>query len=104
MSDSHDPMACTAHQAPLSMGFSRQEYWSGLPLPSPGDLSNPEIKPRSPALQADSLLTKLCGRPWSQQDVSTKKVQLFSDDDIEGERMGWFCPGQVSGDPCSMLW
>ena len=44
-----------AHQASLSMGFSRQEYWSGLPFPSPGDLPNPEVKPRSPALQADSL-------------------------------------------------
>ena len=44
-----------AHQAPLSMGFSRQEYWSGLPCPPPGDLSNPGIKPGSPALQADSL-------------------------------------------------
>ena len=43
-----------AYQAPLSMGFPRQEYWSGLPFPSPGDLSNPGIKPRSPALQADS--------------------------------------------------
>ena len=42
-------------QAPLSMGFSRQEYWSGLPFPSPGDLPDPEIKPRSPALQADAL-------------------------------------------------
>ena len=40
-----------AHQAPLSMGFSRQEYWSGLPFPSPGDLPNPAIEPRSPALQ-----------------------------------------------------
>ena len=48
-----------AHQAPLSMGFSRQEYWSGLPFPSPGDLPDPGIKPESPtapALQADSLL------------------------------------------------
>ena len=43
-----------AHQAPVSMGFSRQEYWSGLALPSPGDLPNPGIEPRSPALQADS--------------------------------------------------
>ena len=39
-----------AHQAPQSMGFSRQEYWSGLPFPSPGDLPDPGIKPRSPAL------------------------------------------------------
>ena len=44
-----------AHQAPLSMGFSRQAYWSGLPCPPPGDLPNPGIKPRSPASQADSL-------------------------------------------------
>ena len=44
-----------AHQAPLSMGFSRQEYWSGLPCPPPEDLPDPGIEPRSPALQADSL-------------------------------------------------
>ena len=44
-----------AYQAPLSMEFSRQEYWSGLPFPSPGNLPNPGIKPGSPALQADSL-------------------------------------------------
>ena len=48
-----------AHQSPLSMGFSRWEYWSDLPFPSPGDLPDPGIKPRSPALQADSLLTEL---------------------------------------------
>jgi len=47
-----------AHQAPLSMGFSRQEYWSGLPFPFPGDLFHLVIKPRSPALQADSLPTQ----------------------------------------------
>ena len=45
-----------AHQAPLSMEFSRQEYWIGLPIPSPGDFPDPGIEPRSPALQADSLL------------------------------------------------
>ena len=43
------------HQAPLSMEFPRQEYWSGLSFPSPGDLLNPGIEPGSPALQADSL-------------------------------------------------
>ena len=52
-----------ARQAPLSMGFSRQERWSGLSFPSPGDLPNPEIKPRSPALQADLLPTELLGKP-----------------------------------------
>ena len=44
-----------AHQTPLSMGFPRQEYWSGLQFPSPGDLPNPGIQLLSPALQADSL-------------------------------------------------
>ena len=44
-----------AYQSPQSMGFSRQEYWSTLPFPSPGDLPNPGIKSASPALQADSL-------------------------------------------------
>ena len=44
-----------AHEAPPSMEFSRQEYWSGLPFPSPGDLPNPGIEPGSPTLQADTL-------------------------------------------------
>ena len=48
-----------ACQAPLSVGLSTQEYWSGLPFLSPADLPNPGIKPGSPALQADSLLTEL---------------------------------------------
>ena len=43
----------------MSMGFPRQEYWSGLPFPSPGDLPDPGIEPGSPALQTDSLLTEL---------------------------------------------
>ena len=53
-----------AHQAPLFMGFSRQEDWSGWPLPSPGDLPNPGIEPRSPALQTDFLPFKPPGKPW----------------------------------------
>ena len=53
----------TACQGPLSMEFSRQEYWSGLLFPSPGDLSNPGTEPRSPALQADSLLFEPPGKP-----------------------------------------
>ena len=48
-----------ACQAPLFMGFSRQEYWSGLPFPSPGDFPDPGIEPGCPALQADSLPTEL---------------------------------------------
>ena len=51
-----------AHQALLSMGFSRQEYWSGLPFPSPRDLPDSGIKPKSPALQADSLLSEPLGK------------------------------------------
>jgi len=51
-----------AYQAPQSVEFSRQEYWSGLPFPSPGDLPNPGIEPRSPALQADSLPSEPPGK------------------------------------------
>ena len=54
-----------ACQVPLSMGFFRQEYWNGLPLPSPGELPDPEIEPRSPSLQADALPTEL----WKQQQL-----------------------------------
>ena len=52
-----------ARQAPLSMGFSRQEYWSGLPFPSPGNLPNPGIEPGSPALQADALSSEPPQKP-----------------------------------------
>ena len=52
-----------ALQAPLSMGFSRQEYWSGLPFPSPGDLPNPGIEPGPPAFQADTLTSEPPGKP-----------------------------------------
>ena len=52
-----------AQQAPLSTGFSRQEYWSGLPLPPPGDLPNQENEPGSPALHTDSLLSEPQGKP-----------------------------------------
>ena len=51
-----------AHQAPLSMGFSRQEYWIGFPCPSPRDLPDPGIEPGFPALQADSLLAEAPGK------------------------------------------
>ena len=52
-----------APQAPLSMGFSRQEYWSGLPCPPPGDLPDPGIKPRSPTLLVESLPSEPAGKP-----------------------------------------
>ena len=57
-------------QAPLSMGFSRQEHWSGLPFPPPGDLPDPRIEPKSPALQADSL-------PLSHQGSLLIFVKVF---------------------------
>ena len=73
MSDSVTPWT-VAHQAPLSMGFSRQEYWSGLPFPSPGGLPDPGIEPPSPALQVDSFSSKppgeLCLLPYRNSDES----------------------------------
>ena len=54
------------------MGFSRQEYWSGLPFPSPGDLTDPGIEPRSPALQADSVLAEPLGH------INRKNTDGFS--------------------------
>ena len=53
----------SAHQPPLSMGFSKQVYWSGLPFPPEGDLSNPGIERRSPTLGMDSLLSEPPGKP-----------------------------------------
>ena len=54
-----------SHQAPLSMGFFRQEYWSGLPWPLPGDLPDSVTEPGSPALQADSLPSELEKSPFT---------------------------------------
>ena len=62
MSDSLIPWTI-AHQTPQSMEFSRKEYWGILPVPSQGDLPDPELKPRSPALQADSSLSEPPGKP-----------------------------------------
>ena len=56
------PWTVASYQAPSSMEFSRQEYWSGLPFPSPGDLPDPGIKPGSPALQADALPSEPPGK------------------------------------------
>ena len=77
-----------ARQAPLSMGFSRQEYWTGLPCPPPGDLPDPKI-PRSPALQADSLLSEPPGanlqsilpqnkRLWIKRFLNKALVQRYT--------------------------
>ena len=61
-----------AHQAPLSTGFPRQQYWSGLPRPSPGDLTDSGIEPVPPALQADSLLSEPPGKP--ELDPGSPKI------------------------------
>ena len=68
LSESATP-STVAHQAPLSKGFSRQEYWSGLPFPSPGDLPDPGIEPTFPALQADSLLSEPPGKSPQFSDI-----------------------------------
>ena len=63
MSDSFDPMNCVVHQTPLSMEFSRQEYWSGLPFPTPGDLPDPGIEPASPVLAGRFFTAEPPGKP-----------------------------------------
>ena len=61
-----------AYQAPLFIGFSREEYWSGLPFPSPGDLPDPGIEPRAPALWADALTSEPPGN--SLQDITHPQI------------------------------
>ena len=68
MSDFPATSWAVAGQAPLSMGFPRQEYWSGLPFLSPGDLPDPKIQPRSSALQADSVPSESPGKSFSLTD------------------------------------
>ena len=94
-----------ARQAPLSMGFSRQEYWSGLPFPSPGDLPNSVIEPRSPALQADSLPAEL----WGSTGIARKAANEVQEpeawwaDELVCRRLIWFqnWKSHVSGNPSS---
>ena len=63
MSNYVQPHELGAHQAPLFMGFPRQEYWSGLPFPSPGDLPDPGIEPTSPNLAGVFFTTEPLGKP-----------------------------------------
>jgi len=65
------------------MGFSRQEYWSELPCPHPGDLPDPGIEPRSPSLQGDSLLSESPGKPIIDPALSIKKLKFHElDSDV----------------------
>ena len=81
-----------AHQAPLSVEFSRQEYWSGLPCPSPGDLPGPGVEPGSPALQADPLPSKPPGKPRKGLDV----VFVWVPGSYRGERCQVWERGGIS--------
>ena len=83
-----------AYQALQSMGFSRQEYWSGLPFPSPGDLPDPGIEPRSPALQADALPSELPGKSTSQNGHHQKNLQTIN----AGEDMQKREPSYIFGE------
>ena len=76
-----NPMHCITHQAPLSVGFSRHEYWSGLPFPSPGDLADPGFGAGSPTLQLDSLPSEPPGNPHvAFGDFLFFHPELFSGD------------------------
>ena len=84
VSNSLQPMT-VALQAPLSWGFSRQEYWSGLPCPPPGDILNPGIEPRSSELQANSLPSEpgkhqiMASGPITSWQIEGEKVEVVTD-------------------------
>ena len=71
-----------AYQAPLSIGFSRQGYWSGLPFPSPGDLPDLGIELRSPALQADTLPSEPPGKPFEEGKNGSGQVTAVQNTDV----------------------
>ena len=84
-----------ACQAPLSMEFSRQEYWSGLPLPSPEEFPNPGTEPRSPTLQADSLLYEPLGK---EREIESESRSVISDSlQPHGLHSLWNSSGQNTG-------
>ena len=76
MSDSFATPWMIAHQSPLSMGFSRQECWSGLPFPSPGDLPDPGIEPVPPALASGFFTTEPCGKP--KLKIKVRKIKRLT--------------------------
>ena len=88
-----------AHQAPPSMGFSRQEYWSGLPFPFPGDLSNPGIEPGSPTLWADTSLSEplRASNSSNSLSVSVKVVEIKS---IAAFTLSWHKARIVTSHTC----
>ena len=81
-----------AYQAPLSMEFSRPEYWSGLPFPPPGDFPTLGIEPGSPAVQADSLQSEPPGKPRHKLNPSSYHLQASRVVSSEGQAVWiWFC-------------
>ena len=84
-----------AHQASPSMGFSRQEYWSGLPFPSPGDLPDPGIEPGSPALEADTLTSEPPGKPQTHKGLSQRFSKIMQK--TENSRICILLPGPQEG-------
>ena len=93
-----------ARQAPLSMEFSRQEYWSGLPFPSPGHLPDPRIKPRAPALQADSLPSEPLGKLYvfvilRYKESNSEIAAQGRKEEIEAEPIELFPTVPASGQP-----
>ena len=80
-----------AHQAPLSMEFPRQEYWRGLPFSSPWDLPNPGIEPRSPVLQADSLLTEPPGKSLGCIVINYNKMWQYKSFLFPNANIATFC-------------
>ena len=93
---SHVPLFATlwavAHQAPLSTGFPRQEYWSGLPFPPPGDLPDSGVEPRSPTLQADSLLSEPPGKPHLLYCAEIYSKDTFKEKIFHGIYVALFKP------------
>ena len=95
VSSSWQPHGLQPTRPPLSMGFSRQEYWSGLPCPPPGDLPNPGIKPKSPALAGRFFTTEPPGKPLLF--LSILKTSLDFPDSSVGKE-----PACNAGDPSSL--
>ena len=87
VSDCFRPPGTVACKALLSMGICRQEYWRGLPFPSPGDLPDSGIEPRSPALQADSLAAELPGKPYVYKTKRSDSTSVLS------REVQWTSPG-----------
>ena len=79
-----------AYQAPPSIGFSRQEYWSGVPVPSPGTLPDPGIKPGSSVLQAEVLLSEPPGKPLLNEPTTTTHITQDSPIQNYIASLGWF--------------